>query len=171
MNGRLPAYKKSFFLSPEREDGLQLQIFHENGIVYCDFSIDNRFEGYAEVLHGGMIFGILDVIIWYAIVMKSRIVAMTRKAETEFFKPIMCSTPYRARAQMLRIEDRDIISTAWIEDANGEVYARLNTIFREARGIAMDAFIDRFDFSSTTPEIRDYFLSLLNTADDNGPKI
>ncbi len=163
MNGRLPAYKKSFFLSPERPDGLQLQIFHEDGIVYSDLFIDNRFEGYAEVLHGGMIFGILDVIVWYAIVMRTKIVAMTRKAEMEFFKPIMCSTPYRAKAEMLRIEDRDIISTAWIEDSAGEVYARLNAVFREARGLAMDAFIDRFDFSTTTPAIKEYFLSLLET--------
>jgi hypothetical protein len=95
-----------------------------------------------------MIFGILDVIVWYAIVMRTKIVAMTRKAEMEFFKPIMCSTPYRAKAEMLRIEDRDIISTAWIEDSAGEVYARLNAVFREARGLAMDAFIDRFDFSN-----------------------
>ncbi|HNT44076.1 MAG TPA: hypothetical protein PKN85_06415 [Syntrophorhabdaceae bacterium] len=163
MNGRLPAYKKSFFLSPERPDGLQLQIFHEDGIVYSDLFIDNRFEGYAEVLHGGMIFGILDVIVWYAIVMRTKIVAMTRKAEMEFFKLIMCSTPYRAKAEMLRIEDRDIISTAWIEDSAGEVYARLNAVFREARGLAMDAFIDRFDFSTTTPAIKEYFLSLLET--------
>lgn len=163
MNGRLPAYKKSFFLSPERPDGLQLQVFHEDGIVYSDLLIDNRFEGYAEVLHGGMIFGILDVIVWYAIVMKTRIVAMTRKAEMEFFKPIMCSTPYRAKAEMLRIEERDIISTAWVEDSRGEVYARLNAVFREAKGLAMDAFIDRFDFSTTTPAIKEYFLSLLET--------
>ena len=163
MNGRLPAYKKSFFLSPERPDGLQLQIFHEDGIVYSDLFIDNRFEGYAEVLHGGMIFGILDVIVWYAIVMRTKIVAMTRKAEMEFFKPIMCSAPYRAKAEMLRIEDRDIISTAWIEDPAGEVYARLNAVFREGKGLAMDAFIDRFDFSTTTPAIKDYFLSLLET--------
>lgn len=163
MNGRLPAYKKSFFLSPDREDGLQLQIFHEDGIVYSDFSIDNRFEGYAEVLHGGMIFGILDVIIWYAIVMKTKKIAMTRKAESEFFKPIMCSTPYRAKAQMLRIEDRDIFSTAWVEDAAGDVYARMNALFREGKGLAMDAFIERFDFSTTTPAIKDYFRSLLET--------
>lgn len=163
MNGRLPAYKKSFFLSPDREDGLQLEIYHEDGIVYSDLSIDNRFEGYAEVLHGGMIFGILDVIIWYAIVMKTRIVAMTRKAEMEFFKPIMCSTSYRAKAQMLTIEERDILATAWVEDTAGDVYARMNAVFREGKGFEMDAFVDRFDFSTTTPAIREYFLSLLET--------
>jgi len=75
----------------------------------------------------------------------------------------MCSAPYRAKAEMLRIEDRDIISTAWIEDPAGEVYARLNAVFREGKGLAMDAFIDRFDFSTTTPAIKDYFLSLLET--------
>ncbi|HOD76620.1 MAG TPA: hypothetical protein PKJ17_11355, partial [Syntrophorhabdaceae bacterium] len=73
MNGRLPAYKKSFFLSPERPDGLQLQIFHEDGIVYSDLFIDNRFEGYADVLQGGMIFGILDVIAFVPRILRNAI--------------------------------------------------------------------------------------------------
>ncbi|MBP7528687.1 MAG: PaaI family thioesterase [Syntrophorhabdaceae bacterium] len=167
MNGRLPAYKKSFFLSPERQDGLQLQIFHQDGIVYSPLLVDNRFEGYAEVLHGGMIFGILDVIIWYAIVMKTRKLSMTRKVEMEFYKPVMCSNLYVAKGEMLRIEEKDIYSTAWVEDEAGEVYARMNAVFREGKGLAVDAFVDRFDFSATTPEIRDYFLSLAETGNEN----
>ncbi len=165
MNGRLPAYRKSFFLSPEREDGLQLRMFYENGIVYCDLFVDNRFEGYAEVLHGGMIFGVLDVIIWYVIFMRSKKIAMTRKVEMEFFKPVMCSSLYRAKGELLGIEEKNILATAWVEDAAGEVYARVNAVFREGKDFDVAAFLDRFDFSETTPEIKGYFLSMLNTGD------
>ncbi len=163
MNGRLPAYRQSFFMSPEREDGLQLQMFYQDGAVYCDLLVDTRFEGYSEVLHGGMIFGVLDVIIWYVIFMRSKKIAMTRKVDMEFFKPVMCNSSYRAKGELTKIEDKNIFATAWVEDAAGEVYARLNAIFREGKDFDVAAFIDRFDFSTTTPAIKDYFLSLLDT--------
>lgn len=161
MNGRLPAYRQSFFMSPDRKDGLQLQMFYEDGIVSCDLFVDNRFEGYAEVLHGGMIFGVLDVIIWYVIFMRSRKIAMTRKVEMEFMKPVLCSAAYRAKGKLTRIEEKNIYASAWVEDASGEVYARVNATFREGKNFDVAAFIDRFDFSTTTPAIRDYFMSIL----------
>jgi acyl-coenzyme A thioesterase PaaI-like protein len=162
MNGRLPAYRQSFFMSPDRQDGLQLEMFYQDGIVYCDLFVDNRFEGYTEVLHGGMIFGVLDVIIWYVIFMRSKKIAMTRKVDMEFMKPVMCSTAYRAKGKLTRIEEKNIYASAWIEDASGEVYSRVNATFREGKNFDVAAFIDRFDFSTTTPAIKEYFLSLLD---------
>lgn len=162
MKGRLPAYKRSFFLSPERKDGLQLAMFYSDGLVYTDFFVDNRFDGYSDVVHGGMIFGVLDVILWYIIFMETKKIGMTRKVEMEFFKPVICSTHYKAQGQFLAIDGRDIHATAWVEDQNGEVYAKVKGIFREAReGIDLQAFIDRFEFGHTTPEIQEYFLSLV----------
>jgi uncharacterized protein (TIGR00369 family) len=162
LNGRLPAYKKSFFMSPNRPDGLKLQMFYEDGVVCCDLFVDNRFEGYSEVLHGGMIFGILDTMVWYVIFMRSKKIAMTRKVDMEFMKPVLCSTHYRAIGKLIRIEEKNIYATAWIEDASGEVYSRIHVTFREGKNFDVAAFIDRFDFSTTTPAIKDYFLSLLD---------
>ena len=95
--------------------------------------------------------------------MRSKKIAMTRKVDMEFFKPVMCNSSYRAKGELTKIEDKNIFATAWVEDAAGEVYARLNAIFREGKDFDVAAFIDRFDFSTTTPAIKDYFLSLLDT--------
>ncbi|MBA4416407.1 MAG: hypothetical protein C0392_00635 [Syntrophus sp. (in: bacteria)] len=160
MKGRLPVYRDSFFCGPDRPDGLKLNMTYEDHLVCCDLLVDSRFEGYTDVLHGGMIFGILDVMIWYVIFMETKRICMTRKTETEFLKPVMCNTLHKAKAQFLRIEDRDVYASAWIEDEAGEIYAKVDALFREARDIPLSAFIDRFDFSYTTPEIKEYFLSL-----------
>ncbi|HOP85899.1 MAG TPA: PaaI family thioesterase [Syntrophorhabdaceae bacterium] len=162
MKGILPVYKDSFFCGFNRKDGLQLQMFYEKGLVCCEINIDNRFEGYTDVLHGGIIFGILDVIIWYAIFMETKKICMTRKTETEFFKPVLCGAPYTAKGQFLRIEGKDVHATAWIEDKNNEVYASVYALFREARNISYEDFINKFDFSKTTPSIKKHFLSILN---------
>jgi acyl-coenzyme A thioesterase PaaI-like protein len=162
MKGVLPAYKDSFFCWFNREDGLRLRMIYENGIVLCDVNLDNRFEGYINVLHGGMIFGILDVIIWYVIFMETKKIGITKKTEMEFFKPVMCGSPYIAKGRFLRIEDRDMLATAWLEDKHGKIYARADAIYREARDVPLDHhFINKFDFSHANPEIKEYFMSLL----------
>ena len=161
MKGVLPVYKDSFFCGLTREDGLKLKMMYKPGLVYCDVNLDNRFEGYTDVLHGGMIFGILDVIIWYAIFMETKKIGMTRKTEMEFLKPVMCGSPYIAKGRFLRIEDRDIFATAWMEDNQGDVYAKVDALFREGKDLSLHHFINKFDFSCADPEIKAYFLSLL----------
>lgn len=163
MKGKLPPYKHSFFTSHLRKDGLQLDMLYEDDIVYMDFFVDNRFEGYIDVVHGGMTFGVLDTMLWAAILMETRKIAMTRKVEMEFFKPVLCNTHYRAVAKCDGIEGKDIIISAWLEDGDGELYAKITGIFREARGNwDLPALINRFEFDGVPPEIKDFYLSLLD---------
>jgi hypothetical protein len=37
----------------------------------------------------------------------------------------------------------------------------VTALFREGKGMSVRAFIDRFDFSRSSPEIKAHFLSLL----------
>ena len=159
--GVLPVYTDSFFCGFERKDGLQLKMMYDKGVVYCDVNIDNRFEGYTDVLHGGMIFGILDAILWYAIFMETKKICMTRHTEMDFLKPVMCNTSYIAKGKFLSIKKRDVFATAWMEDQNGEIFARVNAIFREAKNISVESFIGKYDFSRTSPEIKRHFYSLI----------
>ncbi len=159
--GILPAYKNSFFCSPTRPDGLGLTMTYLDGIVRCDVLVDNRFEGYEDVIHGGIVMGILDTMMWYAILLETRKIAMTRTIEMDFYKPVLCNVVYPARAQFLKVEDRDIFASAWFEDANGEVCTSVTGLFREAKDLPLTSLIDRLDFARSDPEMVKHFLSLL----------
>lgn len=154
-------YKNSFFCKQDREDGLRLNMMYENHTVYCDMIVDNRFEGYHDVVHGGMLFGILDVIIWYVIFMETKMIGMTRKTEMEFFKPVMCNEHYKAIGKFDRVVGRDIYASAWIEDDNGECYARVTALFKEGKDLSIADFLNNFDFRFATPEIKEHFMSIL----------
>jgi uncharacterized protein (TIGR00369 family) len=134
-------------------------MMYEDGLVYTDLFVDRRFEGYTNVVHGGMIFGVLDVILWYVILLETRKMAMTRKVEMEFFRPIACNTHYKAWGKFVRIEKKDIHASAWVEDENGEVYARVNAVFREGKKINLQEVANRLELDSATPEMREFFLS------------
>lgn len=157
----LPVYATSFFASQKRPDGMQLVIQYEDGVVFTNINLDNRFEGYRGVLHGGMVFGILDVLIWYSILMETRKICMTRKTQMEFLKPVLCDTPYRAEARVIAVEERDIIAFAWVQDAQGEHYAEVKAVFREAKGLDVAEFVESLDFSQCTPDIKEFFYSLI----------
>lgn len=157
----LPVYKDSFFAGFERPDGLQLAMLYEDDTVFCKMDVTTRFEGYRGVVHGGIVFGILDVIIWYAIFMATKKISMTRKTEVEFFKPVLCGGHYVAKGRFVGVKDRDIFAEAWVEDEKGEVCARTKALFREAKDLSVASFMENFDFSRTTPRVREYFYSLV----------
>ena len=168
MKGRLPAYRDSFFCSPDRPDGIQLAMTYEDRSVLCDMFVDNRFEGYTNVVHGGMVFGILDVMIWYAIFMETKKICMTRRTDSEFLKPVMCNEVYKAKARFRSMKGRDVLASAWVENKDGDVCAKVEAVFREARDIPPRAFMDKFDFSYAAPEITAHFLSRLDEAPEEG---
>jgi uncharacterized protein (TIGR00369 family) len=141
-----------------------LAILHENGVVCTDMLVDTRFEGYKGVVHGGIVFGILDVIMWYTILLETRKICMTRKTEMEFLKPVLCNTMYRAEARVVRVEEKDVIVSAWVQNGQGERYAEVNGIFREAKGLDIAEFVSEFDFSESSPEIKEFFYSLIPPA-------
>ena len=157
----LPVYATSFFASKERPDGMGLTVLYENGVVYTNMSVDSRFEGYRGVVHGGMVFGILDVIMWYAILLDTRKICMTRRTEMEFLKPVLCNTMYRAEARLVGVEEKDVIVSAWVQDGQGERYAEVKGIFRETKGLDIAEFVNSFDFSESSQEIKKFFYSLI----------
>lgn len=159
----MPVYKQSFFCRTDREDGMRLNVMYEDHTVYCDMVVDNRFEGYHDVVHGGMLFGILDVLMWHIIFMETKKVGMTRKTEMEFFKPVLCNEQYKAIGKFDRVVGRDIYASAWIEDSEGECYARVTALFREGKNLSAPDFLKNLDFSNTSPEIKAYFMSLLES--------
>jgi acyl-coenzyme A thioesterase PaaI-like protein len=157
----LPFYQKSFFMGRDRPDGLQLKPRYQDHIVYTEINVARAFEGYEGVVHGGMLFGILDVLMWYAIFLETRKVCMTRKTDMEFLKPVLCGSSYLAKAKFGRIEGRDVWAEGWIEDLKGERYAQTTTLFREAKGINYHDLVKRMDFTEVSPEMKQLLLEPL----------
>jgi acyl-coenzyme A thioesterase PaaI-like protein len=132
---------------------------YRKGVVYTDMTIGKEFEGYDGFVHGGMLFGILDVIMWYAIFIETKKLCMTRKTDMDFLRPVSCDRTYRAQGKLLRVEDRDVWATAWIEGAGKERHAQVTALFKEGRGIDYARFAGSLDYTGVSPEIRRLFMS------------
>ena len=158
---RLPAYRRSFFCGAAEEGGVGLQLYYEKGKVLCDVSIDNKFQGYKDVVHGGIVMGMLDTMMWYVLVMETRKVCLTRHIDMDFLKPVLCNTPYRASTEFLRTEDKDVYASGRLEDASGQLCAQATGLFRESKELSLKGVINRMDLRDPSPETRDLIFSLL----------
>ncbi|NLW36836.1 PaaI family thioesterase [Syntrophorhabdus aromaticivorans] len=155
--GALPIFKASFFLNQKRRDGLKLRVIYAGDHVYTDFRLSNGFQSETNSLYGGIFFGIMDVLMWYAILMEARKICMTKKITVDFFEPLLCGAPYRAKSKLMNVNGKNFYVTAWTEDANGEVCTKVDALFREGKNISMADILRDFDFSETTPEMEEFF--------------
>ena len=156
----LPMYRKSFFSGQDRPDGLRLEMHYQKGLVYTDINVSSAFQGYEGVVHGGIEFGILDVLMWYVIFLETRKICMTRKTDMDFLKPVLCGAQYRAQAELLRVEDRDVWARGWIEDSEKETCAQVTALFREAKNTTASyrQLVERMDFTGVSPEMKKMIL-------------
>ncbi len=168
--GILPVYKASFFLNQKRKDGLKLRVVYAGDHVYTEFRLDDRFQNETGSVYNGILFGIMDVLMWYAILMGAKKVCMTKKIAVEFFEPLLCNVPYRARSKLMDIQGKDYYVAAWTEDDNGKVYARVDALFREGKDVNVADLLCDFDFSETTPETKEFFSAFLGKK-ESGSKV
>ncbi|OPY74362.1 MAG: hypothetical protein A4E64_02323 [Syntrophorhabdus sp. PtaU1.Bin058] len=156
----LPWNKASFYTSQVREDGLKIKVMYKAGSVYSDIMIGPRFVDYNGFVDRSLAFGIMDELIWYAIIMQLKKVSMTKKVTVEFYQPLRCNVPYRVKAVIDSFEGREIFVTSWVQDADGRDYIKIKGVFSEFKNAPIQKFLKNFDFSDSSPEIRRFFRSL-----------
>ena len=86
--------------------GLQLDfLLAEDGSVVCLATIPDNFEGPQGYLHGGIIATLLDEAMSKAVRARG-LVAMTRKLEVEYLRPVPSGSPIRMEGRILSSEGR-----------------------------------------------------------------
>jgi uncharacterized protein (TIGR00369 family) len=156
MKGLLPGYKKCFFCGPAT-GGLALELQYEDGKAFCEFTAHEKFQGYDGMIHGGIVTGILDEVMWWTLFMETRIISATWKIDVEFRRPVGCGQFYRASGQLLRSAHHTSYLSALIEDASGHTCALANGSFRRTKGFTIEDIIKYLDFRGVPPEIHSLF--------------
>ena len=154
--GLLPGYKKCFFCGPAT-GGLSLHIQYADGTAFCDFIAHEKFQGYDGMLHGGIVTGILDEVMWWTLFMETKTVCATWKIEAEFKRPIKCGEAYRASGQLVRSAHGTYYVAGLIEDASKQQCALGNASFRKIRKFTIKDIVEYLDFRGVPPEVRSLF--------------
>jgi len=160
--GLLPGYEKCFFCGRD-SNGLRLRIEYAEAVCSCDFVASDVFQSFGGVVHGGIVSGILDEIMWWTILMETGAICVTQKMDVEFRKTVFCGKAYRATGRYRGVDRRSYHVSGSIEDDSGKVCATAVGLFRAARDVKREEFFQNLDFSEGSKEVESLLRSRLMT--------
>ena len=133
---RSPAGVPSFEFKPHNcfacgelnEHGLHLSLHLEERRSWAEFTLEERFEGWAGVTHGGIIATILDEVMAWALVAEDNW-GVTARMNLEFKRPVPVGTKVRADGWIVRSRRRLVDTAGQIVDADGAVLATAEAVY------------------------------------------
>ena len=110
------------------EHGLKLQLHLEERRSWTEFVLDDRFEGWRGVTHGGIIATILDEVMAWALVAEDNW-GVTARMTLEFKRPVLVGTRVRAAGWIVRSRRRLVDTAGQVVDSEGKVLATAEAVY------------------------------------------
>jgi acyl-coenzyme A thioesterase PaaI-like protein len=95
--------------------GMGLVLHVEPGRAWTDVTLEQRFQGWDGIAHGGILCAILDEVMAWSLVAEDNW-GLTARMAVEFRKPIEIGTPIRAEGWITRSRRRIVDTAARIVD-------------------------------------------------------
>lgn len=113
----VPYTNSCFACGDENESGLRLELFEEGGRVKGSVSIDEHLNGYAGMVHGGIICALLDeAMIWSAVVFGGkRTMYVTAEMRLRFLAPVPVSQEISVSGWVVEDRGRFVICDGEVE--------------------------------------------------------
>ena len=129
----LPNSEKSscFGCSPNNPYGLQMEFYtNEDGdLVVSWYSVPERFCGWGDVVHGGVVSTILDEAMGWACITLVRKLLLSKTIEVDFLRPVRSGKEIRVEGSVCEIvNDREAVMQGCIYDDRNEACARAYSI-------------------------------------------
>ena len=96
--------------------GLQLELHLEERRSWASLTLDDRFEGWQGIAHGGIVCTILDEVMAWALVAEDNW-GVTARMQVDFKRPVPIGRPIRADGWITRSRRRIVDAEAKLVDA------------------------------------------------------
>lgn len=110
------------------EHGLQLKLHLGERRSWTEFVLDERFEGWQGVTHGGILATILDEVMAWALVAEDNW-GVTARMTIDFKRPVAVGTSVRAEGWIVRNRRRLVDTAGQIVDSNGALLASAEAVY------------------------------------------
>jgi uncharacterized protein (TIGR00369 family) len=119
-------YHHCFVCGDKNDIGLKLDFYEKDGKARADFTPTKNFEGYKDILHGGILSTLLDEVMIKAILAKE-ILTVTSQIEVKFKKPAIIGEKLIIEGEITGERGRLILT-------EGKVIKEDGTLIAEAKG-------------------------------------
>lgn len=119
-------YGNCFVCGDKNDIGLKLDFFEKDGKARAEFTPTKNFEGYKDILHGGILSTLLDEVMIKSILAKE-ILTVTSQIEVKFKKPAIIGEKLIIEGGITGERGRLILT-------EGKVFREDGTVVAEAKG-------------------------------------
>jgi len=121
---------KCFGCSPFNQSGLKLEFWDNGDEIITHWIPEVRYEGFHDVLHGGIQATLMDEAASWCVFTKCRSAGVTSEMSIKYLKPVPVSKgKLTIRAHLQHFEKRKAIISCSISDADGNVYTTGEVVF------------------------------------------
>jgi uncharacterized protein (TIGR00369 family) len=127
----LPAnYRDCFVCGENNENGIKfLDIHREGDVVQGRFEPRQFVQGFPGVMHGGIVFALLDEVMAYSCVLIAGKWAATAKTEVKFRRATPVDQTLTAEGGITKGDGRRFQTWAKLRDADGNITAEATALF------------------------------------------
>ena len=131
--------------------GLGLDLHVEPGRSWTEVALDRRFEGWENVIHGGILCAILDEVMAWALVGEDNW-GVTARMAVDFRRPITVGLPIRAEGWITRSRRRVVDTASHIVDAaTGVELATATGVYVAAGAKRKEDLRERYAYRAANP--------------------
>ena len=112
-------YSNCFVCGDKNESGLKVDFFYDQGVAKAEFIPDERFQGYKDILHGGIISSLLDEVMIKAVIAKGLLV-VTVEIEVKFLKPVRIGERLFLEGKVIKEKEKIFVAEGKVWNSKGE---------------------------------------------------
>lgn len=110
-----------FGCAERNEIGLKLQFWLDGQTVKSSWMPNKNYQGYIEVLHGGILATLLDEIAGWAVQVICKTAGMTKEMKVMYHKPLLTSEEIFLEAKIGKLNERLADIEAVLKNPKGEI--------------------------------------------------
>lgn len=115
-------YSNCFVCGNNNEYGLKVDFFYDKGVSRAEYVAEEKFQGYKDILHGGIISALLDEVMIKAVIAKGLLV-VTAEIEVKFLKPVKIGERLFLEGKVTGEQKKIFTAEGVVSNSNSEVVA------------------------------------------------
>ena len=115
-------YSNCFVCGNKNECGLKVDFFYDKGVSRAEYVAEEKFQGYKDILHGGIISTLLDEVMIKAVIAKG-ILVVTTEIEVKFMKPVKIGEKLLLEGKVTGEQKKIFIAEGTVSNSTGEIVA------------------------------------------------
>jgi len=115
-------YSNCFVCGNKNEYGLKVDFFYDKGVSRAEYVAGEKFQGYKDLLHGGIISALLDEVMIKAVIAKG-VLAVTVEIEVKFIKPVKIGERLLLEGKVTGEQKKIFTVEGTVSNSKGEIVA------------------------------------------------